>query len=613
MTAINYFVLEIPNRMSRKTPKNAASGEPQLTESGMTHRAVLTALSGLILGMFVSMIATTVVGSSLPVIISDLGGDQSAFTWVVTATLLATTVSTPIWGKLADLFNRKFLLQLSLVIFVLASAIAGFAQDPGMLITMRVFQGLGAGGLGALSQIVMADILSPRERGKYAGLFGAVMAVATVGGPLLGGVVTDAIGWRWNFFVGLPIAVVALVILQRTLHLPKLEKRKVSIDYAGIVLISAGVALFLIWVSLGGSQFEWNSLESWLMVGGAVVLLAIAVVVELRSKEPLIPLWLFKNRTFTLSVLASISVGVAMFGTSVFLSQYMQLARGATPTESGLLTIPMMAGVLISSTVIGALISRRGKWKAFVIVGAVLMIAGTLLLSQLHYDTDFFYVGASMFVLGAGVGMIMQNLVLVVQNTTEVRTMGVATSAVTFFRSLGGTAGVAVMGSILGTVVADHIKTGIGGLAPEQQAIAAKALGGGTIPHVNELPNAIRVVVESAYGLGVGTVFLAAVPLAIITLITVIFLPNVQLGTLNAVQRAKNEGAGAVGAAAGAAGTGAGAAGAGGAAASEDGRLSEAELIGEELFEASEATVAVPVTGTVPVIDEQHSREEGRN
>lgn len=585
--------------MSRKTPKTAAAGE-QLTESGMTHRAVLTALSGLILGMFVSMIATTVVGSSLPVIISDLGGDQSAFTWVVTATLLATTVSTPIWGKLADLFNRKFLLQLSLVIFVLASAIAGFAQDPGMLITMRVFQGLGAGGLGALSQIVMADILSPRERGKYAGLFGAVMAIATVGGPLLGGVVTDAIGWRWNFFVGLPIAIVALIILQRTLHLPKLAKRKVSIDYAGIVLISSGVALLLIWVSLGGSQFEWNSLESWLMVGGAVVLLAIAVVVELKSKEPLIPLWLFKDRTFTLSVLASISVGVAMFGTSVFLSQYMQLARGATPTESGLLTIPMMAGVLITSTVIGALISRRGKWKAYVIVGAVLMIAGTLLLSQLHYDTDFFYVGASMFVLGAGVGMIMQNLVLVVQNTTEVRTMGVATSAVTFFRSLGGTAGVAVMGSILGTVVADHIKTGIMELAPEQQAVAAQALGGGTIPHVNELPDAIRVVVESAYGLGVGTVFLAAVPLAVITLITVIFLPNVQLGTLNAVQRAKNESTGA--------GTGEG-----GSAADGSGRLSEAELIGEELFEASEATVAVPVTGTVPVIDEQHPRKEGRN
>ena len=209
---------------TRASKKTDAGAPAALSDNGMTHRAVLTALSGLLLGMFVSMLASTVVGTSLPIIISDLGGDQSAFTWVVTATLLATTVSTPIWGKLADLFNRKLLLQLALVIFVVASAVAGFSQDASTLITMRVFQGIGAGGLAALSQIVMADIISPRERGKYAGLFGAVMAVATVGGPLLGGVITDTLGWRWNFFVGLPIAIVALVLLQRTLHLPKRPK-----------------------------------------------------------------------------------------------------------------------------------------------------------------------------------------------------------------------------------------------------------------------------------------------------------------------------------------------------------------------------------------------------
>jgi EmrB/QacA subfamily drug resistance transporter len=574
--------------MSRTSSAPAADA---LTEGGMTHRQVLAALSGLLLGMFVSMLASTVVGTSLPLIIADLDGDQSAFTWVVTATLLATTVSTPIWGKLADLFDRKLLLQLALVIFVASSAIAGFAQDPAMLITMRVFQGLGAGGLAALSQIVMADILSPRERGRYAGLFGAVMAVATIGGPLLGGVITDTLGWRWNFFVGLPIAIVALVLLQRTLHLPKHPKKKVSIDYLGIILISGGVSLLLIWVSLGGSQFEWNSMESWLMVGGAVALLAIAVVVELRSNEPLIPLGLFKNRTFTLSVVASLSVGVAMFGTAVFLSQYMQLARGATPTESGLLTIPMMAGVLISSTVVGALISRRGKWKAFVIAGAALAVVGTMLLSRLEYDTDFTYVGISMFVLGSGIGMVMQNLVLVVQNTTEVKNLGVATSAVTFFRSLGGTAGVAVMGSILGTVVADHIKSGISGLEPEQQAVAAQTLGGGSIPHIAELPDYLRVVVESAYGLGVGSVFLAAVPLTVITLIAVIFLPNVQLGTLTAVQRAKEQASGD---------------------SSDHSLEAELEQVGEELLEVSEASVGVPVTASVAVVDSAAPRSKGR-
>ncbi|MET0854983.1 MAG: MDR family MFS transporter [Microterricola sp.] len=508
----------------------------------MTHRQVLQALSGLLLGMFVSMIASTVVSTSLPLIIGDLQGDQSAFTWVVTATLLATTVSTPLWGKLADLFNRKLLLQLALVIFVLSSAIAGFSQDASMLITMRVFQGLGAGGLAALSQIVMADIISPRERGKYAGLFGAVMAIGTIGGPLLGGVITDTLGWRWNFFVALPIAIVAIVLLQRTLHLPKLPKRKVSIDYLGIILISSGVSLLLIWVSMGGSQFDWASTTSFVMVGGALLLLVLAVVAELKAKEPIIPMGLFKSRTFTLSVIASISVGVAMFGTSVFLSQYMQLARGATPTESGLLTIPMMAGLLISSTIVGALISRHGKWKAFMVSGSVLMIIGTTLLSFLHYDTNFWFVGVSMFLLGAGVGMVMQNLVLVVQNETAVKNMGVATSAVTFFRSLGGTIGVSVMGSILGTVVASNIKEGVLTLAPEQQAIAMETLGAGTIPKVSALPDFLKVIVESAYGSGVGNVFLVAVPLAIITLIAVAFLPNAKLGTLTAIQRAKTEG-----------------------------------------------------------------------
>jgi EmrB/QacA subfamily drug resistance transporter len=588
-------------RTRARTTTDAAA-PAKLSDNGMTHREVLTALSGLLLGMFVSMLASTVVGTSLPLIISDLEGDQSAFTWVVTATLLATTVSTPIWGKLADLFNRKLLLQLALVIFVVASAVAGFSQDTGTLITMRVFQGIGAGGLAALSQIVMADIISPRERGKYAGLFGAVMAVATVGGPLLGGVITDTLGWRWNFFVGLPIAVVALVLLQRTLHLPKRPKTKVTIDYLGIVLISAGVSLLLLWVTFAGKDFEWISVPSLLMVGAAAVLLLIAVLVELRVKEPVIPLGLFKNRTFTLSVIASISVGVAMFGTAVFLSQYMQLARGATPTESGLLTIPMMAGVLISSTVIGALVSRRGKWKGFMVTGGVLLVIGSLLLSQLHYDTEFWYVGVSMFVLGAGVGMLMQNLVLVVQNTTEVRNLGVATSAVTFFRSLGGTIGVAVMGSILGTVVAENITSGIGDLPPEQQLQAAQTLGAGTIPQVSALPDFLRVIVESAYGMGVGSVFLAAVPLALVTLIAVIFLPNGALGTQNAVQRANAEHSGA---------TGAGTASAVSADA-EDGLTRELEDAEDAAIDAAAASVALapvglahdPATGSVAALQD---------
>ncbi|TFD61795.1 MFS transporter [Cryobacterium suzukii] len=510
----------------------------------MSHRQVLESLSGLLLGMFVSILAGTVVATSLPLIISDLKGDQSAYTWVVTATLLATTVSTPIWGKFADLFNRKLLIQLALVVFVLGSALAGFAQNTDTLIVFRIMQGLGGGGLAALSQIIMADIISPRERGRYAGLFGAVMALGTIGGPLLGGVVTDAFGWRWNFFIALPVAIVAIILLQVTLHLPERVKRVVSIDYLGIVLISAGVSLLLIWVTLAGNSFEWASLPSSAMVLGAAILLLIAVIVEFKAKEPIIPLDLFKNRTVTLAVIASLSVGVAMFGTSVFLSQYMQLARGATPTESGLLTIPMMGGLLISSTFFGNLISRTGKWKSIMVSGSVLVLAGSLLLGSLRYDTSLVFVGVFMFILGAGVGMIMQNLVLVVQNTVEITHLGVATSTVTFFRSLGGTVGVAVMGSVLGTVVAQYIRDGTGALSPANRAVAAETVGDGTIPQVSLLPAALRVVVESAYGMGVGNVFLLMVPLAVITLVTIALLPNIPLGTMTGIDRERSAAAG---------------------------------------------------------------------
>ncbi|MWJ23582.1 MFS transporter, partial [Clavibacter michiganensis subsp. michiganensis] len=422
---------------------------------------MLRALTGLLLGMFVSMIANTVVSTSMPVIISDIGGDQTAYTWVITAALLATAIATPIWGKLADLVDRKVLFQVALVLFVAASAAAGFTTDPTFLIVCRVIQGLGGGGLAALSQVIMADIISPRERGRYAGLFGAVMAVATVGGPLAGGIITDLWGWRWNFFVSLPFALVALVMVQRTLHLPARESRKVSIDYLGIVLLSTATALLLIWVTNAGHQFDWASATTAWMLGGAALAAVLFVVVELTVAEPLIPLTLFRDRTFTLGTIASIATGLAMFGASVYLSQYMQLARGATPTQAGLMTIPMIVGLLVSSTVIGGVITRTGVWKRWLVIGAVLLIAGAAMLGTLHYDTSFWLVSLYMFLLGAGVGMTMQNLVLVVQNTTDPRQMGVASSGVTFFRSLGGTIGVSVLGSILGTIIASEITAGI--------------------------------------------------------------------------------------------------------------------------------------------------------
>ncbi|MCW4456691.1 MDR family MFS transporter [Microbacterium sp. MPKO10] len=554
----------------------------------MSHREVLQALSGLLTGMFVSILAGTVVSSSLPIIIADLGGSQASFTWVVTATLLATTVSTPIWGKLADILNRKLLIQIALVVFVSASAAAGFSQDPGMLITCRVFQGLGAGGLTSLSQIIMADILSPRERGKYMGLFGAVMGVGTVGGPLIGGFLTDAIDWRWNFFVGIPFAIIAIILLQKTLHLPRRPQKRVTIDYLGTVLLAGGVSLLLIWVSLAGNQFDWWSTQTFLMVGGSLVLLAIFMIVEFRAVNPIIPLTLFKNRTFTLAVIGSISVGVAMFGTAVFLSQYMQLARGATATESGLMTIPMIGGMLVSSTVVGAIITRTGKWKRYMVTGSIMLTAGMFLMSTIRYDTNFVLVSAFMVLLGAGVGMIMQNMVLVVQNAVDPSELGVASSGVAFFRSLGGTVGISALGAVLGSqatsLMADRTDDLMAAIAKlgEKGAAVADQLSGGQLPAMRDLPDSIRVIIESVYGQAVADIFLVAAPLAIVTIITVALLPNLSLS-----DKTNHE------------------------------RLAEtpADEAGEEIAQLAEATVAAePRTGQLDVVtppagDEQNGRE----
>ena len=513
-----------------------SSSVPQL-EQKRSQREILLALSGLIMGMFVAVLSGTVVSTSLPRIIADLGGDQAGYTWVITASLLATAVSTPIWGKLSDLLDRKLLLQLSLGIFVLATVVAGFSQSTSMLITLRVFQGIGVGGLISLVFVAVALIISPRERGKYMGIVGGVMAVATIGGPLLGGVITDAFGWRANFFIGVPFAIAAILIIQRTLHLPR-TNRKVRIDYLGAVLLTIGVSLLLIWVSMGGTQFEWNSMMSYMLIGVSVLALLAFVFTEFKVAEPIVPMSLFKNRTFTLSVVASIAVGVAMFATSVFLAQYFQLARGANPTQSGLMTIPMVVGQMGASILIGQFISRFGKWKRWMVTGSVMILVGVSLMSTIRYDTDFLVVSVYMVVLGAGLGMVMQNLTLVVQNDTPPEQLGAASSNVSFFRSVAGAIGVTVMGTILASQVTSHITSSLKDFVPSSAAEvdALKELATGNLPNVSALPDAVRVIVESAYGAGIGDAFLVAIPLAFISLIAIIFLPNKSLSNKTAAQ-----------------------------------------------------------------------------
>ncbi|MFN1193047.1 MFS transporter [[Kitasatospora] papulosa] len=504
----------------------APSGAP------MTHRQIMEALTGLLLGMFVAILSSTVVSNALPEIISDLGGGQSAYTWVVTASLLAMTATTPLWGKLADLFSKKLLVQIALIIYVGGSIVAGLSTSSGMLITCRVVQGIGVGGLSALAQIVMAAMISPRERGRYSGYLGAVFAVATVGGPLLGGVITDTswMGWRWCFYVGVPFAVIALIVLQKTLKLP-VVKREVKVDWSGAFFISAAVSLLLLWVTFAGDKYDWISWQTWTMLGGTVVLIALFLLVESKASEPIIPLRLFRNRTITLASAASLFVGIGMFAGTVFFSQYFQLARDKSPTMSGVMTIPMIAGLFLSSTVSGQIITKTGRWKAWLVSGGFLLTAGLGLLGTIRYDTEYWHIAIFMFVMGLGIGMMMQNLVLATQNQVAPSDLGAASSVVTFFRSLGGAIGVSALGAVLGNRVTHYVKDGLADLGPEGAAFGHGGTGGGGIPDLDKLPAPFRTVMEVAYGHGVADVFLYAAPAALVAFVLTLFIKEVALKT----------------------------------------------------------------------------------
>jgi len=493
----------------------------------MSHRQIMEALSGLLLGLFVAILSSTVVSNALPTIVSDLDGSESGYTWVVTATLLATTVSTPIWGKLSDLFSKKLLIQLALVIFTVASAVAGLSHNMSTLIAMRAVQGLGAGGLSALVQVIMAAMISPRERGRYSGYLGAVFALGTVTGPLIGGALTEHLSWHWCFYVGIPFAVAAILVLQKTLHLPVIKHAHVKIDYLGALLLTAGVSALLVWVSLAGQQFAWGSWQTAALVGGGVVLLALMVLVESRASEPIIPLRFFRNRTVVLAALASLFVGLAMFGGTVFLAQYFQLARGASPTESGIRTLPLILGLFLSSTIAGQFISRTGKWKGWLIAGGFLLTAGLSLLSTVGWDTNYWIVAPWMFLIGAGVGMMMQNLVLAVQNVIDPQDLGAASSFVAFSRSLGGAVGVSALGAVLAHRVTTHLTDGLraAGIDP---AAAAGSEGGG-VPDLATIPQPVRGILQAAYGSSIADVFLVAAPFALIALLVCFFFKEVAL------------------------------------------------------------------------------------
>jgi EmrB/QacA subfamily drug resistance transporter len=508
---------------STATPRQQGQQGPAPAETAgqMSHREVLEALSGLLLAMFVAMLSSTVVSNALPAIVTDLHGSQTGYTWVVVATLLTMTATTPIWGKLADLFSKKVLVQSALVIFSAGSLLAGFAPNMEVLIGARAFQGLGVGGLTALVQVVIASLVTPRERGRYSGYIGATFALATVMGPLIGGVIVDTpgLGWRWCFFVGLPVAVAAFALLQKTLHLP-VVRREVHIDYLGATLIVGGVSMLLVWVSLAGNDFAWISGTSAALVLAGLAVIAAAIWVVMRvAVEPLIPMRLFRDRTTSLATGASGLIGLAMFGSTVYLSQYFQLSRGMSPTEAGLMSMPMVLGLALSSMVTGRIISQTGTWKRFLVGGMVVVIAGLAMLATVDEATTLWHIGVYMAVLGIGLGATMQNLVLAVQNNTTQADLGAASSVVAFFRSLGGSIGVSALGAVLSSQVAAKLSS----------------LGGGhqshSIPDLDTLPAGVRALVEQAFGEATGHLFLVALPFAVAAFVCVLFIREVPLRT----------------------------------------------------------------------------------
>ncbi|EGD57095.1 MFS transporter [Gordonia neofelifaecis] len=489
-----------------------------------SHGEILGVMTGLLAALFTALISSTIVSTALPTIMASLHGTQRQYTWVITASLLTMTISTPIWGKLSDLFNKKVLTQVAILMFVAGSVLAGFSHEVWLLMPARAIQGVAMGGLIASTQSVMGSIVNPRDRGRYSGYMGAVMAVATVSGPLLGGLITDHLGWRWTFFVCVPLAVIALGLLQWKLHLPTVKRAHVKIDYLGAVLLSIAAALPMMWVTFAGNSYDWISWESAAFGVAFLIAASLTVVVELRAAEPMLPLRLLRNRTTVLMIVGSIAVGVAMFGPAVFLTQYFQLGDGHTPTRAGLMTIPMILSQMISATTCGQIVSRTGRWKPVMVFGGAAMLVGLGGLGLIDHSTSYVHVAIFMAIAGVGIGALTQNIVLVVQNTVDVSQVGAASASVAFFRSLGGAVGVSVLGAVLTSLVGNNIRDGLQALG-----VHAAMPSGDTQLDISALPAPIRTVIHHAYSDAFGPVFMISAATAIVTFVCILLVKEVPL------------------------------------------------------------------------------------
>ncbi|MFJ2023440.1 DHA2 family efflux MFS transporter permease subunit [Streptomyces sp. NPDC087897] len=496
------------------------SPPPPAPGEGQSRRGVLVAIGALLLGMLLAALDQTIVSTALPTIVSELGG-LDHLSWVVTAYLLAATAATPLWGKLGDQYGRKKLFQTAIVIFLIGSALCGVAQNMPQLIGFRALQGLGGGGLMVLSMAIVGDLVTPRERGRYQGLFGAVFGVTSVLGPLLGGIFTEHLSWRWVFYINLPIGVVALVVIAAFLDIPARREKHV-IDYLGTFLIAAVATSLVLAASLGGTTWAWGSPQIIGLAVLAAVLLVAFVAVERRAVEPVLPLKLFRIRTFTLVAVISFVIGFAMFGAMTYLPTFLQVVHDITPTMSGVHMLPMVFGLLITSTGSGQIVSRTGRWKVFPVVGTALTAVGLLLLHRLDENSSTWLMSVYFFVFGAGLGLVMQVLVLVAQNAVSYQDLGVATSGATFFRSIGAAFGVAVFGTVFTNRLTGRLTDALAG-QPLPPGVDAGRLAADPRA-IGQLPADLRPSVLSAYSTSITDVFLYAAPVVLLAFVLAWFL-----------------------------------------------------------------------------------------
>ncbi|WP_137988655.1 MDR family MFS transporter [Streptomyces vilmorinianum] len=496
--------------------------EPKTAEGAERPRSVRVVLLALMIAMLLAMLDNMIIGTAMPTIVGELGGMEH-LSWVVTAYTLATAASTPIWGKLGDMFGRKGVFLTSIVIFLIGSALSGMAQDMGQLIGFRAVQGLGAGGLMVGVMAIIGDLIPPRERGKYQGMMAGVMALAMIGGPLVGGTITDHWGWRWSFYINLPLGAVALAMVTAVLHLPRKERvAGTRIDFLGAGLLTVGITAIVLVTTWGGTEYAWGSATIVGLSVAGVAALAAFLRAETRASDPVVPLHIFRSRNFTLMSVIGFLTGFVMFGAVLFLPLFQQSVQGASATNSGLLLLPMLLAMMVVSLVSGRITTSSGKYKIFPIIGTALMVIGLFLLAQMDTGTSRLTSGIYMAVLGAGMGFLMQITMLVAQNSVEMKDMGVASSATTLFRTLGSSFGVAIMGALFTSRVQDEMAARGGSELTQQSAqLDAASLA--------KLPAALREAYQHAVASGTHSAFLVGSAVAVIGFVLAFLVKEVAL------------------------------------------------------------------------------------